>query len=55
MTTRHMQARRAPKVAIIHDEAKKSGWVLPPPSAIFHAYALADRPWVAQTLSIVHP
>jgi hypothetical protein len=37
-------------VATIHDEAKKSGWVLPCPSAVFKAYASADTPWVAQTL-----
>jgi hypothetical protein len=38
-------------VATIHDVTKKPGWVLPHPSAVFHAYAPADIPWVAQTLS----
>jgi hypothetical protein len=51
LTTRHTQARRAPRVATIHDVTKKPGWVLPRPSAVFHAYASADIPWVAQTLS----
>jgi hypothetical protein len=37
-------------VAIIHDTINKSGRVLPRPSAIFHAYASADTPWVARTL-----
>jgi hypothetical protein len=30
---------------------KESGRVLPHPSAVFHAYASVDTPWVAQTLS----
>jgi hypothetical protein len=38
-------------VTTVHDEAKKSGRVLPHPSTIFHAYASVDTPWVAQTLS----
>jgi hypothetical protein len=38
-------------VTIVHDEAKKSGRVLPRPSAIFHVYFSADTPWVARTLS----
>jgi hypothetical protein len=38
-------------VTIVHNEAKKSGRVLPRPSAIFHTYALVDTPWVARTLS----
>jgi hypothetical protein len=51
LTTRHTQAQRAPRVATIHDVIKKSGQVLPRPSAVFHAYASADTPWVARTLS----
>jgi hypothetical protein len=50
-TTRHTQARRTPRVTTIHDVTKKPGQVLPRPSAVFHAYASADTPWVAQTLS----
>jgi hypothetical protein len=33
LTPWHMQARRAPWVATIHDVTKKPGWVLPHPSA----------------------
>jgi hypothetical protein len=51
LTTRHTRARRAPRVATIHDVTKKPGRVLPRPSAVFHAYASADIPWVARTLS----
>jgi hypothetical protein len=51
LITRHTQARRAPRVATIHDVTKKSGRVLPRPSVVFHAYASADIPWVARTLS----
>jgi hypothetical protein len=42
-------------VATIHDVTKKSGRVLPQPSAIFHEYASADTPWVAHTLSHCTP
>jgi hypothetical protein len=42
-------------VATVYDEAKKSGRVLPCPSAIFHAYASVDTPCVAQTLSYCTP
>jgi hypothetical protein len=44
LTTRHTQAWRAPRVATIHDVTKNPGWVLPRPSAVFHAYASADIP-----------
>jgi hypothetical protein len=55
LTTRHMQARRAPRVATIHDMTKKSGRVLPCPSVVFHVYAYADTPWVARTLTHCTP
>jgi hypothetical protein len=42
-------------VATVHVEAKKLGWVLPRPSAVFHAYASANTPWVARTLSHCTP
>jgi hypothetical protein len=42
-------------VATIHDEAKRLGRLLPRPSAIFHAYASADIPWVTRTLSHYTP
>jgi hypothetical protein len=48
LTTRHTKARRAPRVATVHDAVKESGRVLPHPSVIFHAYASADTPWVAR-------
>jgi hypothetical protein len=51
LTTWHTQARRAPRVATIHGVTKKSGRVLPCPCSIFYAYASADIPWVAWTLS----
>jgi hypothetical protein len=47
LTTRHTWATEATRAATVHDEAKKSGRVLPCTSVIFHAYALADTPWVA--------
>jgi hypothetical protein len=51
LTIWHMQVRRAPRVATIHDMTKKLGRVLPRLSVVFHAYASAGTPWVAQTLS----
>jgi hypothetical protein len=48
-------AMEATRVATVHDEANKSGQVLPQPSVIFHVYASADTPWVAQTLSHCTP
>jgi hypothetical protein len=47
LTTRHTQAWRAPRMATIHDAIKESGWVLPRPSVVFHAYASVDTQWVA--------
>jgi hypothetical protein len=51
LTTRYTQARMAPRVATIHNVTKNSGQVSPRPSAVFRAYASADTPWVARTLS----
>jgi hypothetical protein len=48
LTTRHTQVRRALRVAIVHDAVKESGQVIPRSSVVFHAYASADTPWVAQ-------
>jgi hypothetical protein len=48
LTTRHTQAQRAPRVATVHDAVKESSRVLPRPSVVFHAYASADTPWVAE-------
>jgi hypothetical protein len=55
LTTWHTQARRAPRVVTVHDVVKDSGRVLPRPSAVFHAYASTDTPWVAQKLSHCTP
>jgi hypothetical protein len=55
LTTRHTRARKAPRVATVHDAVKELGRVLPHPSAIFHEYVSADTPWVAQTLSLCPP
>jgi hypothetical protein len=41
---------KAPQVAIVHDEIKELSWVLPRSSVVFHANALTNTPWVAQTL-----
>jgi hypothetical protein len=46
---------KAPQVAIVYDTVKESSRVLPCPSAIFHAYASVDTPWVARTLSHCTP
>jgi hypothetical protein len=51
----HMQARRASRVVTVHDAVKESGWVLPHPSAVFHAYASADTLCVAWTLFYCAP
>jgi hypothetical protein len=50
-TTEHTQSSRAQRVATVHDVIKESGQVLPHPSAVLHAYASTDTPWVARTLS----
>jgi hypothetical protein len=47
LTTQHTQVQRTPQVATIHDTVKESGRVLPHPSAVFHAYASRDTPWMA--------
>jgi hypothetical protein len=48
LTTRYKQTWRTPRVATVHDAVKESGRVLPHPSAVFHAYASVDTPWVAR-------
>jgi hypothetical protein len=55
LTIWHMQVRRAPWVATIHDVIKKSGRVLPCPSVVFHVYASTGTPGVARTLSHCTP
>jgi hypothetical protein len=51
LTTRHAQARRAPRVATIHDEVKEMIRAHLTLVHVFHAYALMDTPWVAHALS----
>jgi hypothetical protein len=53
--TRHTQARRAPKVATIHDKAKETTRADLTLVHIFHAYALVNTPWVAHALSRCTP
>jgi hypothetical protein len=55
MTTRHTYARRALRVATVHDTGKESGWVVPRPSVVFHTYVSTDTPWVTRTLSHCTP
>jgi hypothetical protein len=51
LTTRHTQARRAPRVATIHDVTKETIRTHLTLVHVFHAYASADTPWVAHALS----
>jgi hypothetical protein len=49
MTTQHTWARRAPRVATVHDDYQRVKPGPPYPSVVFHAYASVDTPWVART------
>jgi hypothetical protein len=51
-TTQHTWAIEATWVLTVHDVVKESGRVLPRPSAVFHAYASVDTPWVAQHYTV---
>jgi hypothetical protein len=51
LTIRHTQARRAPRVATIHNVVKKTIRVHLTLVHVFHAYASADTPWVAHAQS----
>jgi hypothetical protein len=51
MTTRHTQVRRAPRVAIIHDEVKETIRAHLTLVHVFHVYASTDTPWVTHALS----
>jgi hypothetical protein len=55
LTTRHTQARRAPRVATIHDEVKEAIRAYLTLVHVFHVYASMDTPWVAHTLSHYTP
>jgi hypothetical protein len=51
LTTRHTQARRAPRVATIHDMTKETIRAHLTLVHVFHAYASVDTLWVAHALS----
>jgi hypothetical protein len=51
LTTRHTQARRAQRVATIHDEVKETIRANLTLVHVFHMYASTDTPWVAHALS----
>jgi hypothetical protein len=55
LTTRQTQVRRAPRLAIVHDTIKEMIRAHLTLVHIFHAYALADTPWVAHALSHYTP
>jgi hypothetical protein len=55
LTTWHTQARRAPRVAIVHDTVKETTRAHLTLVHVFHAYASADTPWVAHALSQCTP
>jgi hypothetical protein len=55
LTTRHTQARRAPRVATIHDEVKETIRAHLTLVHVFHAYASADTPRMAHALSHYTP
>jgi hypothetical protein len=51
LTIQHTRARRAPRVATIHDEVKETIRAHLTLVHVFHAYASADTLWVAYALS----
>jgi hypothetical protein len=51
LITRHMQARRSPRVATVHDVVKETIKAHLTLVHVFHAYTSADTPWVAHTPS----
>jgi hypothetical protein len=55
LTTRHTQAMWAPRVVTIHDKVKETIRAHLTLVHVFHAYALADTPWVAPTPSRCTP
>jgi hypothetical protein len=55
VTTRHTRARRAPRVATVHNAVKEMIRVHLTLVHVFHAYALADTPLVAHALSHCTP
>jgi hypothetical protein len=55
LTIRHTQARRTPRVAIVHDAVKEMIRAHLTLVHIFHAYASTDTPWVTHALSHYTP
>jgi hypothetical protein len=55
LTTRHAQARRAPRVTTIHDEVKEMIRAHLTLVHVFHTYASANTLWVAHALSNYTP
>jgi hypothetical protein len=55
LTTRHTQARRAPRVATIHDSVKEMITAHLTLVHVFHMYASVDTPWVVHALSHYTP
>jgi hypothetical protein len=55
LTTRHTQARRAPRVATIHDAVKETISAHLTLVHVFHAYASKDTPRVTHALSHYTP
>jgi hypothetical protein len=55
LTTRHTRARRAPRVAKVHNAVKEMIRAHLTLVHVFHAYDLVDTPWVAHALSHFTP
>jgi hypothetical protein len=55
LTIRHTQARRAPRVATVHDAVKEMIRAHLTLVHVFHMYASVDTPWVAHALSDYTP
>jgi hypothetical protein len=55
LTTRHMQARRAPQVVTVHDAVKETIKAHLTLVHVFHMYASVDTSWVAYALSHFTP
>jgi hypothetical protein len=55
LTTRHTRARRAPRVATVHNAVKEMIRAHLNLVHVFHVYASTDKPWVAHALSHFTP
>jgi hypothetical protein len=55
LTTRHTWARRAPRVATVHNTIKGTTRAHLTLVHVFHVYASVDTPWVAHALSHCTP